>query len=140
MFGEKGSQREVVLFAFAAELIHIMDRIMEIFENFVVCPAALSLSLQQFGGKISDLRDVSDHLEQPFAHEIAEEFLSGTAMEMVDRAKDLIPRVLKLQYAKYHYPLRGQRRNRLLRCEAGAYSYTSTTCGRYHRVLPWFLT
>jgi len=50
-------------------------------------------------------------------------------------AKDLIPRVLKLQYAKYHLTLQARWNNRLLRFEAEAYSYPSTTCGRYHRVL-----
>lgn len=56
--------------------------------------------------------------------------LTGPFRTAKSSAKDLIPRVLKLQYANYHCPLQGQRRNRLLRCEAGAYTYTSTTCGR----------
>jgi hypothetical protein len=66
--------------------------------------------------------------------------LTGPFRTAKSSAKDLIPRVSKLQYANYHRPLPGRRRNRLLRYEAGAYSYTSTTCGRYHRVLAWILT
>jgi hypothetical protein len=55
--------------------------------------------------------------------------LTGPFRTAKSSAKDLIPRVSKLQYANYHRPLRERWKNRLLRCEAGAYSYTSTTCG-----------
>src|SRR4029434_8643697 len=55
--------------------------------------------------------------------------LAGPFRTTKSSAKDLIPRVPKLQYANYRRPLRGRRRNRLLRYEAGAYSYTSTTGG-----------
>lgn len=66
--------------------------------------------------------------------------LTGPFCTAKSSAKDLIPRVSKLQYAKYHLTLLVRRNNRRLRCEAGAYSYPSTTCGRYHRVLAWILT
>jgi len=52
----------------------------------------------------------------------------------------LIPRVFKLQYAEYCRALPARQRVCLLGCEAGAYGHTSTTCGRYRRVLAWILT
>ena len=66
--------------------------------------------------------------------------LTGPFRTAKSSAKDLIPRVPKLQYANYRHPLPWQRTSRLLRCEAGAYSYSSTACGRYRRVLAWILT
>ncbi|PSE05552.1 hypothetical protein C7G91_18715, partial [Acinetobacter nosocomialis] len=56
--------------------------------------------------------------------------LTGPFRTAKSSAKDLIPRVLKLQYAKYQSTLQVKRRNRLLRFEAGAYSYPTTTCGK----------
>ena len=41
--------------------------------------------------------------------------LTGPFRTAKSSAKDLTPLVLKLQYAKYRGPLRGPRRNRLLR-------------------------
>ena len=70
----------------------------------------------------------------------ATRLLTGPFRTAKSFAKDLIPRVLKLQYAKYHLTLQAKWNNRLLRFEAEAYSYPSTTCGRYHRVLAWILT
>ena len=66
--------------------------------------------------------------------------LTGPFRTAKSSAKDLIPRESKLQYAKQGGTFLVPPLNRLLRYEAGAYSYTSTTCGRYHRVLAWILT
>ncbi|KAH8754381.1 hypothetical protein F5883DRAFT_431400, partial [Diaporthe sp. PMI_573] len=66
--------------------------------------------------------------------------LTGSFRTAKSSAKDLTPHVFKLQYANYQRPLRGRWRNRLLRYEAEAYSYPSTTRGRYRRVLAWILT
>ena len=66
--------------------------------------------------------------------------LTGPFRTTKSSAKDSIPRVSKLQYASHRRALRARRKFRLLGYEAEAYSYTSTTCGRYRRVLAWILT
>ena len=66
--------------------------------------------------------------------------LTGPFRTAKSSAKDLIPRALKLQYAKYRRASPARRDVRLLRCEAGAYSYPPRTCGRRRRVPAWILT
>ena len=66
--------------------------------------------------------------------------LTGPFRTTKSSAKDSIPRVSKLQYASHRRALRARRHARLLGYEAEAYSYTSTTCGRYRRFLAWILT
>ena len=66
--------------------------------------------------------------------------LTGPFHTTKSSAKDLIPRVMKLQYTEDRRTLRAHRKNRLLGYEAKAYSYTSITCGKCRRVLAWILT
>ena len=55
--------------------------------------------------------------------------LTGPFRTSKSSAKDLTPRVSKLQYANHRRPLRDRRDVRLLRYEAGAYSYPSKRAG-----------
>jgi hypothetical protein len=66
--------------------------------------------------------------------------LTGPFRTAKSSAKDLIPHPLKLQYASRRRALRARRGIRLLRCEAGAYSYAPEACGRYRRVPARILT
>ena len=66
--------------------------------------------------------------------------LTGPFRTAKSSAKDLIPHPPKLQYASRRRALRARRVVRLLRCEAGAYSYAPEACGRYRRVPARILT
>ena len=66
--------------------------------------------------------------------------LTGPFRTAKSSAEDLTPRVFKLQYAKYHRALRARWRNRLLRYEAEAYSYSTTTRGANRPVPARILT
>ena len=66
--------------------------------------------------------------------------LTGPFRTAKSSAKDLIPHPPKLQYASHRRALRARRGIRLLRYEAGAYSYAPEACGRYRRVPARILT
>jgi hypothetical protein len=66
--------------------------------------------------------------------------LTGPFRTAKSSAKDLIPHPPKLQYASRRRALPARRGVRLLRCEAGAYSYAPEACGRYRRVPARILT
>lgn len=74
-------------------------------------PGDLSLGRPENVGEI----EAKDGLPSADRNNKATLLLTGPFRTAKSSAKDLTPLVLKLQYAKYRGPLRGPRRNRLLR-------------------------